>query len=247
MLDMTTELQTESLFQLWARVGVNFPAIKPSETEPLVEELIAQTSIIGRYEARLIECMAGWLTKHGDLVNTSLMHKYISQGNSAVIGLVFDLLDTKESVKLKSLMKYCNPNKEGEMLFHVAENSPTMKAEAINKETPINRKWNLYYVSLRIKTDSVFDRTTILKNNPNLARRALFGAGMRTEILNFLLNKGTSFPAEIANHFGYRYHRVTADIQDLIREGAIIDTPSANRRMLRLSSPFEKYLRITPW
>lgn len=240
-------MNQKSLFPLWARIGVNFPAVEPSESEPLVEDLIAQTSIIGRYEPRLIECMAGWLAKHGDLINTSLMHKYISQGNSAVIGLIIDLIETRQSAKLKKLITYCKPNKKAEMLFHAAENSPTMKAEAIEKESGINKNWNLYYVSLRIKTDAVFDRSMILKNNPNLARRALFGSGMRTEILNFLLNKGTSFPAEIANHFGYRYHRVIEDIQDLIQEGAVIDTRSAKKRMLQLSPAFEKYLNIIPW
>ncbi|MDM7996715.1 MAG: hypothetical protein QUT30_13670, partial [Acidobacteriota bacterium] len=61
-------MNSDSLFSMWARLGVNFPAFKPSREEPLVEELIAQTSLIGRYEPRLIEGMAGWLQKHGDLV-----------------------------------------------------------------------------------------------------------------------------------------------------------------------------------
>jgi len=55
--------------------------------EPLVEELIVQTSLIRRYEPRLIEGMAGWLQKHGDLV-TSLMRKHIESGDPAVIGLL---------------------------------------------------------------------------------------------------------------------------------------------------------------
>jgi hypothetical protein len=87
--------------------------------------------------------------------------------------------------KLKQLTKYCHPKKKAEMLFFAAESSPTMKAQAVEHETEINRKWNLLYVSLRIKTDAVFDRKEVLKRNPNLARRALFGVVMRTEIMNF--------------------------------------------------------------
>ena len=63
-------MNSESLFQLWARIGVNFPAFTPSAEEPLVEELIAHTSLTGRYEPRLMEGMTGWMAKHGDLVNT---------------------------------------------------------------------------------------------------------------------------------------------------------------------------------
>ena len=67
---------------------MNLPAFNPSKGEPLVEELIAQTSLIGRYEPRPIEGMAGWLQKHGDLVNASLMRRHIESGNLAVIGLL---------------------------------------------------------------------------------------------------------------------------------------------------------------
>ena len=242
-----SDMNQTSLFPLWVKVGVNFPAIESSREEPLIEELIAQTSVIGRYEPRLIECMAGWIAKHGDLINTSLMHKYISQGNSAVLGLIFDILETKQSDKLKNLLKYCMPNEKAEMLFHAAENSPTMKAEAVKKEIDINRKWNLYYVSLRVKTDAILNRQIVLKNNPKLARRVLFGTVMRTEILNYLLERKTSFPAEIANHFGYQYHRVIEEIQNLIGIGAIFDSHSSKKRILKLSPSFEKYLNIIPW
>ncbi|MBN1982709.1 MAG: hypothetical protein JW795_14340 [Chitinivibrionales bacterium] len=240
-------MNTESLFPLWSRLGVNFPAFEPSKKEPLLEELIAQTSIIGRYEPRLIEAMAGWIDKHGELINTSQMHKKIASGDSAVLGLVFDILSSKESFKIKQLMKYCIAKPKEEMLFYTAETSPTMKAKAIENETEVNRRWNLYYVSLRIKTDAVFERKIILQNNPNLARRAIFGTGMRTEIINFLLDKGISFPAEIANALGYRYHRIFDDIQELIRDGIIIDSNSTSKKMLKISPAFENYLNLLPY
>jgi len=240
-------MNTEPLFSMWARLGVNFPAFKPSQDEPLIEELIAQTSLIGRYEPRLIEGMAGWLQKHGDLVNTSLMHRHIANGDPAVIGLLFDILNSKETAKLKQLIKYCRPKNKAEMLFYAAETSPTMKAQAIENETELNRKWNLFYVSLRVKTDAVFNRKEVLKKNPNLARRALFGIVMRTEILNFLLWKGSSFPAEISKSLGYRYHRVISDVQNLIRDGAIIDSVAGKRRELKISPAFYDYLNALPY
>jgi hypothetical protein len=240
-------MNTEPLFSMWARLGVNFPAFESSHDEPLIEELIAQTSLIGRYEPRLIEGMAGWLQKHGDLVNTSLMHKHIAKGDPAVLGLLFDLLSSKETAKLKQLTRYCRPKKKAEMVFYAAETSPAMKAQAVENETELNRKWNLFYVSLRVKTDAVFNRKEILKKNPNLARRALFGVVMRTEILNFLLRKGSSFPAEISKTLGYRYHRVIGDIHNLIRDGAIIDSVTGKRRELKISPAFYDYLNAIPY
>jgi len=44
-----------------------------------------------------------------------------------------------------------------------------------------------------LKTDAVMERKHILRDNPNLARRALFGVQMRTEILEFSLKKGFQF------------------------------------------------------
>jgi hypothetical protein len=242
-----SDMNSDSLFSMWARLGVNFPAFKPSREEPLVEELIAQTSLIGRYEPRLLEGMAGWLQKHGDLINNSLMRRHIELGDSAVIGLVFDTLTSKETAKLKQLTKYCRPKRKAEMLFFAAESSPTMKAQAVEHETELSRKWNLLYVSLRIKTDAVFDRQKVLKKNPNLARRALFGVVMRTEILNFLLQRGSSFPAEISKVLGYRYHRVISDIQGLIRDGVIIDSFAGKKRQLKISPAFHDFLNAIPY
>lgn len=136
-------MNTDSLFSMWARLGVNFPSFDPSTKEPLIEELIAQTSITGRYEPRLIEGMAGWIQKHGDLLNTSLMHKYITSGDSAVIGLLSGFLDSKEAAKFKHLWKYCIPKEKAEMLFFSAESSPTIKPQAIENEKELNRKCNL--------------------------------------------------------------------------------------------------------
>ena len=110
-------MNAEPLFSMWSRLGVNFPAFEPSQDEPLIEELIAQTSLIGRYEPRLIEGMAGWLQKYGDLVNTSLMHRHIANGDPAVIGLLFDILSSKETAKLKQLTKYCRPKKKRKCFF----------------------------------------------------------------------------------------------------------------------------------
>jgi hypothetical protein len=164
-----------------------------------------------------------------------------------VIGLVFDTLTSKETTKMKQLTKYCRPKRKAEMLFFAAESSPTMKAQAVEHETKLNRKWNLLYVSLRIKTDAVFDRKEVLQKNPNLARRALFGVVMRTEILNFLLQRGSSFPAEISKVLGYRYRRVISDIQGLIRDGVIIDSFAGKKRQLKISPAFHDFLNAIPY
>jgi hypothetical protein len=100
---------------------------------------------------------------------------------------------------------------------------------------------------MQIKTDAVYDRKEVLKKNPTLAHRALFGAIIRTEILNCLLQKGSSFPAEISKALGYRYHRVISDIQGMIGDGAIIDSFAGKKRQLKISSAFHNYLNSIPY
>jgi len=236
-----------ALYRKWMRLGVGFSDIEPSFSEPPLEELIAETSLIGRYDLRLIEGMAGWIQEHGDLINMSLMHKNIKLADSAVIGLVSDLVGGAAAQKFKNIVKYCTPKPTPEMLIYGSEKSEETRTEAVKNETEINRRWNLYYVDLKIKSGAVFQRNLILKLNHNLARRALFGAEMRTEILNYLLEKERSFPAEIARNLGYRYHRVMEDIHGLLKNGALIQYEAGRKKEITIAQPFANYLRQIPF
>ena len=236
-----------ALYRKWMRLGVGFSGTEPSLNEPHLEELIAETSLIGRYDLRLIEGMAGWIQEHGDLINMSLMHKNIKLADSAVIGLVSDLVGGAVSQKFKKIVKYCTPKTQPEMLVYGSEKSEETRTEAVKNETAVNRRWNLYYIDLRIKSDAVFQRSFMLKLNHNLARRALFGAEMRTEILNYLLEKERSFPAEIARNLGYRYHRVMEDVHGLIKDGALIQYENGRKKEITIAQPFADYLRQIPF
>jgi len=236
-----------ALCKKWMRLGVGFSGTEPALEEPHLEELIAETSLIGRYDVRLIEGMAGWIQEHGDLINMSLMHKNIKLADSAVIGLVSDLISGAAAQKFKKIVKYCTPKTQPEMLIYGSEKSEETRTAAVKNETEANRRWNLYFVDLRIKSDAVFQRNLMLKLNHNLARRALFGAEMRTEILNYLLEKERSFPAEIARNLGYRYHRVMEDVHGLLKDGALVRYETGRKKEITIAQPFADYLRQIPF
>ncbi|MDR0308041.1 MAG: hypothetical protein LBI42_14545 [Chitinispirillales bacterium] len=236
-----------ALYRKWMRLGVGFSGTEPALEEPYLEELIAETSLIGRYDSRLIEGMAGWIQEHGDLINMSLMQKNIKLADSAVLGLISDLVAGKEAQKFKKIAKYCTPKSQPEMLFYGTGKSEETRTEAVKSETAVNRRWNLYYVDFKIKNGVVFQRNLMLKLNHNLARRALFGAEMRTEILNFLLNKRQSFPAQIARSLGYRYHRVMEDVHTLLRNGALVQQEVGRKKEITIAQPFMDYLKQIPF
>ena len=163
---------TDTVFEDWVRIGVKFTGTKPSADEPLVEGLIAQTSIVCRKWPRLMDVMAGLVQLYGDLLNVSLMRKYIPHGDSAVIGLLCDLVTSREAEKIKLLTKYCAPKETPEFLFPENYLTIDIVEHMVPEETrKICRKWNLYFPYVRIKTNCMLIRKDILSRNPNLAHR----------------------------------------------------------------------------
>lgn len=231
-----------NIFESWRRLGVNFTSVDSSMQEPQVEKLVRDTLIKGRDEPRLLECMAAWLYQYGDLINISLMRNYVTQTDSAVFGFILELINHK---RLNQLIKYCTPKKDPEMLFNV--NSTIMKAEAVNSSSDINRKWNLYYVSFRIKNNAIMNRHYVLKNNPNLARRSLFGVSLKTEIINFILNNEDVYVAGISHYMGCHYHLVSSDIKEMIEDGIVRSVQYKRKNILEFIPSFRNYFCATPF
>jgi len=232
---------TDSVFEDWVRVGVRFSGTQPAAIEPLMEKLIAQTSIVCRYWPQLFDIMAGWVQMHGDLINIPLMYKYLPESDRAVIGLLSDITNSKEAAKFKQLTKYCPPKKMPEMLFLEPKEYFTLEniIYIVPPDTAkLCKKWNLYYLSLNIKTNATFLREAILEHNPNLARRAMLGANMKTEILNYLLSKKISSPAEIADVVRHRLEKITDEVNILVADGFLTKTENG----ITLTPSFTEYL-----
>jgi hypothetical protein len=242
------KILTNSVFEDWVRVGVRFSGTQPAAKEPLMEKLVAQTSIVCRYWPRLFDVMAGWIQMHGDLINVPLMYKYLADSDTAVIGVLCDILTSCEATNFKKLTKYCSPKKAPEMLFLEPKEYYTLEniryivpAETAN----IIQKWNLYYLSVKIKTNATFLREGILKHNPNLARRAMLGANMKTEILNYLLSKKSSSIAEIAAAVKHRLEKITGEVNILLADGFLTATEKeiGPQTQVTLTPSFVEYLQ----
>jgi hypothetical protein len=119
-----------------------------------------------------MDVMAGWVQLYGDLINVSLMRESLPQGDSAVIGLLCDLVTSTEAQNFKLLTRYCTPKETPDFLFFLRDLTIGMLEYMVPEDIKeICRKWNLYFSYVRIKTNCILAREDILNNNPRLAQR----------------------------------------------------------------------------
>jgi hypothetical protein len=179
MTDIEIEKKLDSLFEGWQRFGVRFTHTEPAAEPMLLERLIAETSIWGRYKPRLMDGMLGWIQKCGDLIDISLMRENLRYGASAVIGLLSDVLTSDAAQNFKQIKQYCTPKTKPEMLFHIGNDFMPLMIKAAYVATEINRIWNLYYVSLLIKTSTLYTRQYILRKCCHTLTQRAYNFGIK--------------------------------------------------------------------
>jgi predicted transcriptional regulator len=81
----------------------------------------------------------------------------------------------------------------------------------------------------------------VLKNNINLALRALFGPNIRAEIIYCLLKNTNLAIKNIAKKIGYAYSPVYNEIEQLIKSGFVMQV-KGQWHSLQLSRKTEKIL-----
>jgi hypothetical protein len=173
IIDTDIQKKLDSLFEEWMCFGVRFTNTEPAAKEPQLERLIAETSLWGRYKPRLMDGMLGWIQKCGDLIDISVLRENIQYGDSAVLGLLSDVVTSDVAQNFKQIGQYCTPKAKPEMLFHIGNSFRPLVMKAAYVATEVNHKWNLYYVSLRIKTSTSYTRSYILENCHSLVQKTL--------------------------------------------------------------------------
>ena len=237
----------ETCIRKWVRTGINFTGYSMYKHEVNLEELIAATSVIGRYEPRLIYCMTSWIIKNGDLINVYRLKSEVINSDTAVLGALLEIsLTHKADKKLGNIIKFCNKKEKPEMMFIIADTSPSLKLSIIENGDLICNKWNVLCKEITIKPDSLFNRSYIMKHNKNLARRMLFGVQMKTEIFNILLEKKNLYIKQLQDILGYKYPVIFNEIKKLHDEGIIDWYEDKQMKWISLNKRMENYLNKVP-
>jgi hypothetical protein len=98
----------------------------------------------------------------------------------------------------------------------------TFVDQETNNCLPVYKKWGLYCTLVQFYDDAKRTREWVLKNNQNLALRALFGPNIRAEIIYCLLYNENLAIKNISKHIGYAYGPVYNEIMVLIKNGFIV-------------------------
>jgi hypothetical protein len=108
---------------------------------------------------------------------------------------------------------------------------------------PVYKKWGLYCTLLEFYDDAKRTREWVLKNNINLALRALFGPNIRAEIIYCLLRNTNLAIKNISNKIGYAYSPVYNEIELMIKSGFVVQE-KGQWHSLHLSQRTKKILNV---
>jgi hypothetical protein len=228
-------LTAESLRGQWKRAGYRFAC--PESRDPVdIEHLVAQSAEVGRDYPELFWSAATWLTEFGDLVSIHRFSRMALQGQGHVVGALMELaVEQGGDSRLLKVARRCRPAALPEPLFSIMGGAKATRDYESENNLPLFARWGLLCSSVSLKTDALEQRSAVLRNNRTLALRALFGAGVRADILAALSDGAAAYIRQVATATGYSYQPVHAEIQHLIRNGIVSCERLGTASLVRLS------------
>ena len=206
---------SDNLRKSWTRLGVAFDESFLRKGSIDLERLIMDTCVEGRGDSRLLFGMRGWLLKHHDLVNVNRLIRMVKEARmTAVLGAITDsVLEHAPRSSLRYVRKYCRPARPHEILFKEIAASKTMTRFNEEENLPVWKAWGLISREMDSMEGAIAEKAFVLGHNQNLALRALFGSGMRAEILGYLLEHGEGNARQVSLGVGQSYEPVYSELK----------------------------------
>lgn len=234
----------ENLYKIWTRLGVGFNESFSKEGSIDLEKILVETAHAGREDSRLLFGMRGWLLKHHDLVNGSRLIRFLKEEKeTAVLGAIVDsVVEQEPRSVLLSVKRYCKKRKEPEFVFSkIAQSKVESKVNRLENH-PVWKRWNLISNEMSVMEGAIHEKNYVLKHNPNLALRALFGAGTRAEIFSFFLKQKEANASEIARALNQSYQPVYSELMAVCKIGLGQVKKVGAESIFHVSSKFLKIL-----
>ena len=212
---------SDLLYKQWKKLGVGFVFCGEIRSPVDLEFLLVQTAKEGREDSRLIFGMRGWLLENYDLVNTQRLIRLIKEEkkknhSTAILGAVLtSIVEAHPRSSLKSILKYCQKSKKAVFVFPRIAKSEILAQLNKKENHPIWARWNLISREIGTVQGAIRKRSYILRRNQNLLLRAIFGSGIRAEILAFFLSCKKGNALHISNAVGLSYEPVYSELQQI--------------------------------
>ncbi len=217
------ERLVDFVWQQWCRLGVSGASRKGSDRVIDPEVLLAFTSEIGRYDARLFDEVLDWLATNGSWINTQRVSTIMKQdgiGCPNVLGAMAAwMCDRDKSVKWRGIAKRYQPDAQDstEHLFRAVPYG----------SMPMFEEPDVHFKQYGLMRESV--QTRGMTQAVNMAdpanvifrSRALFGISIRADIFAYLLTTEGGHARRIAVLLGFNHMRVQSVLTALANAGYV--------------------------
>jgi hypothetical protein len=215
------------LWRQWSHMGVasNMNTHDSWFVDP--EVMLAFTSEIARYDARVFDEMLDWLLVNGQWINVQRLSTIIKRdniGDEAVIGAIASwMTEHNKTAKWQGLARRMEKKKymQPEPLFRF------MKRDHVSESSQSDAHFMRYglirpVIATRNMTQHVNMQVPV---NVLFKCRALFGIGNRADVILYLLTTDGGHPRQIASLLGYNHMRVQELLVGLAEAGAVTMRP----------------------
>jgi len=235
------QTEIDLLYRKWIRLGW-MATEDVFEHEIDIEDLIVETTLKGRQDGRLFKWLLTWLRDYNDLINVKKLLRNLDKADTAALGAALEIaIEHGATPNLHTVTKKCKPKDRPEVLFTGMDDVNTFIEQERENGLEVYKKWGFYCTLLEFYDDAKRTREWVLKNNINLALRALFGPNIRAEIIYCLLKNTNLAIKNIAKKIGYAYSPVYNEIEQLIKSGFVMQV-KGQWHSLQLSRKTEKIL-----
>ena len=240
-------MTNKSLLQKsWKRAGFRF-SCPASKTQIDIEQLMVNTVTSGRDEPVLIWALLTWIIYYADLINIHRLIRMLNSEMDSIIGALCEIaLEKGADAKLNYIIGNCKPKDKPEILLNIIKESKVASKNEKGSSLPVFNKWGLYCSTITIKEDALFNRQYVLRNNKNLAIRAVFGANTKSEILNILTLIPKAYITQMVKEIKLSYQPVYAEVENLLRNKIIECEQIGRVKLVSLTKRTLRFLKALP-
>jgi len=221
-----TEGVLNFIWRQWCRMGVAGSVGQKDQWVIDPETVLAFTTEVARHDARMFDEVMDWLVKNGRWINTQRLSTVVHQdnvGDKAVLGAIaFWMAEQDKSMKWRGLAQrtVSAARTPAEPLFHTAKG-----------RTPCPSAADARFQRYGLVRDTVRTRgmtqSVNMKDPANIMfkSRAVFGIGIRADVMAYMVTTEGAHPRDVARTLGYNHMRVQEVLVGLAEAGVAFVRP----------------------
>ncbi|MBI2440709.1 MAG: hypothetical protein HYV35_04985 [Lentisphaerae bacterium] len=222
-----TERVLNFVWRQWCRMGV---AGSSGRSDPWVidpEPVLAFTTDVARHDARMFDEVMDWLDTNGRWINIQRLSTVVRQdnvGDRAVLGAVASwMAERDKSMKWRGLAQWtvADVRKPEESLFRPGMGKTISGSEHADAHF---QRYGLVRDTVRTRGMS---QSVNMEDPVNIVfkSRAVFGIGIRADVMAYMMTTEGAHPRDVARTLGYNHMRVQEMLVGLADAGIAFVRP----------------------